>query len=82
MSVHVHSGPRPRPSNFNTEWRKALRSGRLVGRRRRIRALRASTRIDRRANGTSLRRLVRVLVLKVLEVELHFQKILFKIRGV
>jgi hypothetical protein len=71
----------PEYSDFNTEWRRALRSERFAGRRRRIRALRASTRIRRPGNGTSVARAMRIPVLKLAEAELGFQKTLLKIRG-
>lgn len=67
---------------FYTQWRKALRSERFAGRRRRIRAFRASTRTRLPGYGPSITRAMRIPVLKLLEAELGLQKRLLKVRGI
>jgi hypothetical protein len=65
-------------SDFNSEWRKALRSNRSAWWRRRVRQLRAST----RASEPSIGRSVQMLELKLWEVLLASQKISLKIRRI
>jgi hypothetical protein len=67
---------------LNTKGRKALRSERFAGRRRRIRALRARTRIRQPGCGPSITRAMWIPVLKLLEAELGLQKRLLKARGI
>jgi hypothetical protein len=69
-------GSHPKNSDFNIAWRRALRSKRFAGRRRRIRELRASTRVGE----PSASRVGQILELKLLEGWLGLQKISLKIR--
>jgi hypothetical protein len=71
-------GSHPESFDFNTEWRKALRSNRSAWWRRRIRELHVST----RASGPSISRAGQILELKLWEGWLGLQKISLKIRRI
>jgi hypothetical protein len=69
-------GSHPESFDFNTEWRKALRSNHSAWWRRWVRQLRVST----RKSEPSMSRVGQILVLTLLEVGLGVQKISLKIR--
>ena len=67
----------PSPTlTFNVEWRAALKSERLSPRRRLIRRLRAATRpsATNKSTWSRPRRLVKLVLLTLLEWELRLQK--------
>jgi hypothetical protein len=80
------AGEAPHHSNFNSKWRRALRSKRFERQRQRICELRASKRARQSANKPRMASIIsgvsEIIEHKVLEARLGWHKILLKIGGV